>query len=163
MYFAQTRRDVVTHCRRTVPLTIESILRSSPFPPGILMRCGSLILILFLLYAPAVFADKPAKSDGAPPGHAKRSGVPPGLAKKGGLPPGLAKKFGSSPPSVAYVALDPLHDDRALFLIDGRWVLQQQFDANLRSEVRVAMTLPAVAPPVPLPSLHLGFRVVLFE
>lgn len=127
------------------------------------MRFGCLLLLLGLLYAPASFADKPGKSDSAPPGQVKKNGVPPGLAKKGGLPPGIAKKFGPTPPALAYVALDPVHEDRALFLIDGRWVLKQQFDANLRTEVRVAMTLPAVAPPVPLPSLHIAFRVVLFQ
>jgi hypothetical protein len=127
------------------------------------MRIRPLILLLVLVYAPGAFADKPAKTDSLPPGQVKKSAVPPGLAKKGGLPPGLAKKFGAAPPTQAYVALDPVHDDRALFLIDGRWVLKQQFDANVRAEVRVAMALPAVAPPVPLPSLHMGFRVVLFE
>lgn len=127
------------------------------------MRYGFLIVLAVLLYAPASFADKSPKSDSAPPGQVKKNGVPPGLAKKGGLPPGLAKKFGPTPPAVAYVALDPAHDDRALFLIDGRWVLKQQFDANLRTEVRFAMTAPAVPPPVPLPSLHMAFRVVVFQ
>ena len=126
------------------------------------MRYVPLILILVLVSPGAVFADKPS-SDGVPPGLVKKGGVPPGLAKKGGLPPGLAKKFGSTPPARAYVALDPAHDDRAWFLIDGRWILKQHFDTNLRVEVRSAMTLPPVPPPVPLPSLNIAFRIVLFE
>jgi len=127
------------------------------------MRYGPLILVLFLASPGSAFADKPPKNDGVPPGLVKKGGVPPGLAKKGGLPPGLAKKFGSAPPARAYVAFDPAHDDRAWFLIDGRWVLRQQFDSNLRIEVRSAMSLDPVPPPVPLPSLNIAFRVVLFE
>jgi hypothetical protein len=127
------------------------------------MRYSSLILVLFLVNPVSAFADKPSKNDGTPPGLAKKGGVPPGLAKKGGLPPGLAKKFGPAPPARAYVAFDPAHDDRAWFLIDGRWVLKQKFDSNLRVEVRGAMALDPVPPPVPLPSLNIDFRVVLFE
>jgi hypothetical protein len=127
------------------------------------MRHGSLILALFLVNPVNSFADKPPKTDGGPPGQVKKGGVPPGLAKKGGLPPGLAKKFGAAPPALAYVAFDPRYDDRAWFLIDGKWMLRQHFDSGLRVEVRSAMTLPPVPPPVPLPSLDVAFRVVLFE
>jgi hypothetical protein len=126
------------------------------------MRYEPLILIPFLICSVSAFADKPV-GDGTPPGLVKKGGVPPGLAKKGGLPPGLAKKFGPAPPARAYVAFDPAHDDRAWFLIDGRWILKQRFDSNLRVEVRSAMALPPVPPPVPLPSLNIAFRVVLFE
>ena len=93
-----------------------------------------------------------------------QGGTPPGLAKKGGLPPGLAKKFGPSVPAKAYVAVDPRFDDRAWFLIDGRWVLQQGFDPNLRAEVRSLMTVSPIPgpPPVPLPKLDVALRVVLF-
>lgn len=95
---------------------------------------------------------------------ASKGGVPPGLAKKGGIPPGLAKKFGPTVPARAYVAFDPRYDDRAWFLIDGRWVLKQGFDSDLRVEVRSLMTLPPVPePPVPLPSVEVAFRVVLFQ
>jgi hypothetical protein len=94
----------------------------------------------------------------------KSGGVPPGLAKKGGMPPGLAKKFGPTVPAQAYVAVDPRYDDRAWFLIDGRWVLKQGFGSDLRGEVRSLMTLPPVPePPVPLPSVEVAFRVVLFQ
>jgi hypothetical protein len=127
------------------------------------MRYGPLILVLLLVSPGAVFADKPPKNDGTPPGLAKKGGVLPGLAKKGGLPPGLAKKFGSAPPARAYVALDPAHDDRAWFLIDGRWILKQHFDSNLRVELRGAMALDPIPPPVVLPPLNIAFRVVLFE
>jgi hypothetical protein len=127
------------------------------------MRYGPLILALFLADPGNAFADKPSGYDGTPPGRVKKAGVPPGLAKKGGLPPGLAKKFGPAPPTRAYVALDPAHDDRAWFLIDGRWILKQHFDSNLRVEVRSALALDPVPPPVPLPSLDIRFRVVLFE
>jgi hypothetical protein len=96
---------------------------------------------------------------------ASHGGGPPGLAKKGGLPPGLAKQFGPTVPATAYIAIDPRHDDRAWFLIDGGWVLKQGFDSNLRVEVRSLMTLPPVPtpPPVPLPSVAVSFHVVLFQ
>jgi hypothetical protein len=100
---------------------------------------------------------------GGPPGHAKQ-GVPPGHAKHGGLPPGLAKKFGPSIPARCYVAVDPRYDDRAWFLIDGRWVLHQGFNPDVRVEVRQVMALPGLPspPPVPLPKLQVGLHVVLF-
>lgn len=123
-------------------------------------RRTMLIALLIAAIPPAALADKPA---GGPPGLAAKGGVPPGLAKKGGLPPGLAKKFGAAPPARAYVAFDPGRDDRAWFLIDGRWVLKQRFDASLRVEVRGAMALPAVPPPVPLPQVGVALHVVLFE
>lgn len=127
------------------------------------MRYGLLLLALLCIDPGIAFADKPPKNDATPPGQAKKGGVPPGLAKKGGLPPGLAKKFGAAPPAKAYVAFDLAHDDRAWFLIDGRWILKQNFDSSLRVEVRGAMALPSVPAPVPLPSLGIAFRVVLFE
>ena len=127
------------------------------------MRYGPLILVLLLANPGVAFADKPTRNDGTPPGQVKKSGVSPGLAKKGGLPPGLAKKFGPALPARAYVAFDPARDDRAWFLIDGRWMLKQHFDPNLRAEVRSAMAFAPVPPPVPLPSLSIAFRVVLFE
>ena len=119
-----------------------------------------LIALLVAATPSAALADKPA---GGPPGLAAKGGVPPGLAKKGGLPPGLAKKFGPAPPSRAYIAFDPGRDDRAWFLIDGRWVLKQGFDAALRVEVHGAIALPAVPPPVPLPRGGVALHVVLFE
>jgi hypothetical protein len=127
------------------------------------MRYVPLIIALLIVNPTGVLADKPPKNDGTPPGQAKKGGSPPGLAKKGGLPPGLAKKFGPTPPERAYIAFDPAHDDRAWFLIEGRWVLKQRFDSNLRVEVRSAMAFPSVPPPVPLPSLDIAFRVVLFQ
>ncbi len=103
------------------------------------------------------------KKGGVPPGLAKKGGVPPGLAKKGGLPPGLAKKFGAHRPPKAYVAFDPRYEDRAWFLIDGRWILKKRFNAAVRAEVRDVRLLPPVPPPVPLPSLDVELRVVVFE
>jgi len=86
-------------------------------------------------------------------------------ANQGGGPPGLAKKFGPTLPARAYIAVDPRYDDRAWFLIDGRWVLQQGFDSQLRVEVRSLMSLPPIPapPPVPLPSVAVSFHVVLFN
>ena len=127
------------------------------------MRHLALLLALCLLNPLSAFADKPASVDGTPPGHARKGGVPPGLAKKGGLPPGLARKFGAAPPARAYIALDPARDDRAWFLIGGQWVMKQNFDSAVRIEVRQALTLPSVPPPVALPSASVAFRVVLFE
>jgi len=91
-------------------------------------------------------------------------GRPPGHAKHGGLPPGLAKKFGPTIPERCYVAVDPRYDDRAWFLIDGRWVLRQGFAPDVRVEVRQVMALSALPspPPVPLPKLQIGLHVVLF-
>lgn len=123
-------------------------------------RSLPLLLALLLLGTAPALADKPS---GGPPGLAKQGGVPPGLAKKGGLPPGLAKKLGAAPPARAYVAFDPRRDDRAWFLIDGRWTMRDRFDSALRVEVRGAMAMPAVPPPVPLPSVGVALHVVLFE
>jgi hypothetical protein len=100
---------------------------------------------------------------GVPPGHAKRDGVPPGLAKKGGLPPGLAKKFGPRVPERPYVALDPRRQDRAWFLIDGRWELRQGLSVGIQAEIRDALRLPAAPPPVPLPRAGVDLHVVLFN
>jgi len=107
----------------------------------------------------------PAYAAGVAIQLAKHEGTPPGLAKKGGLPPGLAKRFGPSIPAKCYVAVDPRHDDRAWFLINGSWTLQQNLSPDLRVEVRSLMALPPIPgpPPVPLPSLQVGFHVVLFE
>ncbi len=137
------------------------------------MRLMLVSVAVVLLASPATsLADPPAdkgvppglaKKDGVPPGLAKKGGVPPGLAKKGGLPPGLAKKFGARVPEVAYVAFDPGHVDRAWFLIEGRWVLRRRFNASVRAEVRDALLLPPVPPPVPLPALRIDFRVVVFQ
>jgi len=127
------------------------------------MRYGLLILAMLLMLPTTGLADKPARNDGVTPGQVKKGGVPPGLAKKGGLPPGLARKFGPAPPARAYVAFDPRYDDRAWFLIDSRWVLRQDFDPGLRIEVRGAMALPSIAPPVPLPAVGVALRVVLFD
>ena len=114
------------------------------------MRYLVAMLALALIGPAPALADKPDK-------------VPPGHAKKGGLPPGLAKKSGAPPPARVYVALDPVRDDRAWFLVDGRWVLRQGFDSAVRIEVRDARLLPAVPPPVVLPSLNVALRVVVFE
>lgn len=96
---------------------------------------------------------------------AKHEGTPPGLAKKGGIPPGLAKWYGPAVPARAYIAIDPRHDDRAWFLVDGGWVLHEGFDQSVRLEVRSCMNLPLAPqpPPVPLPSVAVGFHVVLFN
>jgi hypothetical protein len=122
---------------------------------------GLLVAVFALGVAGGALADKPKKKD-TPPGLAKKGGVPPGLAKKGGLPPGLAKKFGHVPEK-AYVALHPDHDDRAWFLIDGRWVLKIDFDELLRAEVREIRTRPPAPPPVAPPLVDVDLRVVLFE
>jgi hypothetical protein len=120
-------------------------------------------LAVLLFSFPVLSFGDPPGGKGTPPGLAKKGGVPPGLAKKGGLPPGLAKKFGAHRPEKAYVAFDPLHQDRAWFLINGRWVLKKRFNASLRAEVRDALQLPPVPPPLPLPSVRVELRVVLFE
>ncbi len=108
----------------------------------------------------------------APQGHGHGHGnphaqggqfVPPGLAKKGGLPPGLAKKFGPRVPERPYVAIDPLHRDRAYFLIDGQWVLRKGFTASIQAEIGDALQLPAAPPPVPLPRIGVDLHVVLFN
>jgi hypothetical protein len=121
------------------------------------MRATLSILVASALCFGLVSAAEPVRG-----GH--NHGHPPGHAKHGGLPPGLAKKFGPSIPEHCYVAVDPRYDDRAWFLIDGHWVLQQGFDSSVRVEVRQVMTLPALPspPPVPLPKLQIGLHVVLF-
>jgi hypothetical protein len=48
-------------------------------------------------------------------------------------------------------------------LIGGQWVMKQNFDSAVRIEVRQALALPSVPPPVVLPSASIAFRVVLFE
>lgn len=106
--------------------------------------------------------DKPEKPH-VPPGHARKpGGLPPGLAKKGGLPPGLAKKFGKVPPPRPYVAFDPRHDDRAWFLIDGRWVLKTGLTGGLKLEIKEGLRLPPAPPPIPLPKVGVDLHVVLF-
>ena len=128
------------------------------------MRFVSPALAIALIASGIAVASPPANGTLVMVVAAETSAVPPGLAKKGGVPPGLAKMFGPTVPAKAYVAIDPRYDDRAWFLIDGRWVLKQGFDPDLRVEVRSLMTLPPVPqPPVPLPSLEIAFRVVLFQ
>jgi hypothetical protein len=122
---------------------------------------GLLIVGFGLGVAGGALADKPKKKE-TPPGLARKGGVPPGLAKKGGLPPGLAKKFGHVPEK-AFIALDPDRDDRAWFLIDGRWVLKGDFDEILRTEIKEIRTRPPSPPPVALPLVDVDLRVVLFE
>ena len=81
-----------------------------------------------------------------------------------GVPPGLAKKFGATVPAHAYIAIDPRYDDRAWFLVGGRWVLHERFEPELRTEVLYLRTLPAlpVPPPVPLPRVGASLRIVHF-
>jgi hypothetical protein len=122
----------------------------------------TLATILSVALVGTALADKPEQKK-APPGLAKKGGVPPGLAKKGGLPPGLAKKFGERRPEKAYVAVDPHHDDRAWFLIEGRWVLKEGFGGSLRAEVMEIRTRKPAPPPVPLPDVGAELHVVLFE
>jgi len=131
------------------------------------MRTSLSILVASAISFGIVSAAGPVRgghNHGGPPEHAKHSGGPPGHAKHGGLPPGLAKKFGPSIPERCYIAVDPRYDDRAWFLIDGRWVLRQGFDPGVRVEVRQVIGLPALPspPPVPLPKLQVGLHVVLF-
>ena len=118
------------------------------------------LMCAVLLALPAI-AGGPKK--GTPPGHAKKDGVPPGLAKKGGLPPGLAKKFGAKPPVIAFIAIDPKFHDRAWFLIDNKWMLKTDFDAPLKLEIRDALKLPPVPPPIPLPKLPDPLHVISFK
>jgi hypothetical protein len=131
------------------------------------MRATLSILVAAVIGLGIVSAAEPARGGnkhGRPPEQAKHGGGPPGHAKHGGLPPGLAKKFGPSVPERCYIAVDPRYDDRAWFLIDGRWVLRQGFASDLRVEVRQVIGLPALPspPPVPLPKLQIGLHVVLF-
>jgi hypothetical protein len=98
-----------------------------------------------------------------PPGHAKQKKIPPGLAKKGGLPPGLAKKFGRRVPERPYIAFDPVHTDRAWFLIEGQWQLKTGLTGALKLEIQDALKLPIAPPPVPLPKISADLHVVLFE
>jgi hypothetical protein len=99
---------------------------------------------------------------GLPPGLAKKGGLPPGLAKKGGLPPGLAKHYGRAPER-PYVAVDPRYQDRAWFLIEGRWELRKGFSGSVQAEVRDLLRLPMAPPPVPLPRVGVDLHVVLFN
>ena len=124
---------------------------------------GLVATALALSSVGVVLADGKSKGKDTPPGLAKKDGVPPGLAKKGGVPPGLAKKFGSQVPDKAWVALDPSRDDRAWFLIEGRWVLKEGFSVGVRAEVGQALHLPASPPPVELPLVDVDLHVVLFE
>ena len=123
---------------------------------------AALVATLALAVAGVALADKPDQKK-TPPGLAKKGGVPPGLAKKGGLPPGLAKKFGERLPEKAYIAVDPRHDDRAWFLIEGRWVLRDGFSGSLRVEVGEVRLRTTAPPPVPLPDVGADLHVVLFE
>lgn len=124
----------------------------------------ALALSLVLGGASGVLADSgKSKDKQTPPGLAKKGGVPPGLAKKGGVPPGLAKKFGAQVPKRAYIAFEPNRDDRAWFLIEGRWVLQEGFTVGIRAEVGQVRALPSAPPPVELPLVDVDLHVVLFE
>lgn len=135
------------------------------------MRTSAFALTLILLLPLYAFADKEGgKGHGHDKHHHKQhahgdKGIPPGLAKKDGLPPGIAKKFGAAKPERPYVAFDPRYDDRAWFLIEGRWVLKKHFDSALRLEVRQSFLLPPVPPPIPLPKISgsVDLRVVLFN
>ncbi len=129
------------------------------------MRRTAYLLVAILIGSGIGLAAPPASAGHGSSSGSKHEGVPPGLAKKGGMPPGLAKKFGPVVPAQAYVAIDPRYDDRAWFLIDGRWVLQQGFDHDVRLEVHSLMAMPPIPgpPPVPLPSVSVGFHVVLFK
>ena len=131
------------------------------------MRAGLSILVASAIcFGPAAAAEpgRGGHNHGSPPGHAQQGASPAAHAKHRGLPPGLAKKFGPTVPERCYVAVDPRYDDRAWFLIDGRWVLRQGFDSSVRVEVRQVIGLPALPspPPVPLPKLQVGLHVVLF-
>ncbi len=124
------------------------------------MKQAVVVLSLMLFVSPLMahhegHEGNEGKGKGTPPGHSKNSGTPPGLAKKGGVPPGLAKKFGTRLPPVAYIAIDPKHDDRAWFLIDNKWVLKTGFDDPLKLEVRDILKQPPLPtpPPVPFPKL----------
>ena len=123
------------------------------------MRIALSMVLASAMCLGVVSAAEPARG-----GHGHGHGRPPGHAKHGGLPPGLAKKFGTRIPERCYVAVDPRYDDRAWFLIDGRWVLRQGFAPDVRVEVRHVMSLPALPspPPVPLPRVEVGLHVVLF-
>ena len=123
---------------------------------------ATVAVALALAVGGVALADKPDQKK-VPPGLAKKGGVPPGLAKKGGLPPGLAKKFGDRLPEKAYIAVDPRHDDRAWFLIEGRWVLKDGFSGSLRVEVGEVRLGPTAPPPVSLPDVGAKLHVVLFE
>jgi len=117
------------------------------------MRRFVSILVAALMCGAIGFATAPAHG-----GRVKADGT-----NRAGGPPGLAKTFGPTVPEKAYVAIDPRYDDRAWFLIDGRWVLEQGFDPALRVEIRSLRTLsPISQPPVPLPSVNVALRVVLF-
>ena len=128
------------------------------------MRIIASLLAAALMSCGVALASLPANVGHGAVLAAAPGGTPPGLAKQGGIPPGLAKRFGPTVPTKAYVAVDPRYDDRAWFLIDGRWVLQQGFDQDLRVEVRSLMTLPPIPgpPPVPLPKVEVALRVVVF-
>jgi hypothetical protein len=122
------------------------------------------LMCAFLVALPAMAGGpKKGTKKGTPPGLAKNQGVPPGLAKKGGLPPGLAKKFGVKLPAIAFIAIDPKFHDRAWFLIDDTWVQKTGFDTPLRLEVRDALKLPSVPPPIPLPKLRDPLHVISFK
>ena len=133
------------------------------------MKKTAALLAFLLLFAGA--AD--AKKRGKPGKHGKRShyshaahpGVPPGLAKKGGLPPGLAKRLSFPARAPRYVVFDPRFDDRAWYLAGDRWVLQHNFGADLRREVRYLLAAPYVPlpPPIPLPLPRASLRVYLFD
>jgi len=100
-----------------------------------------------------------------PPGLAKKGHVPPGLAKKRGcLPPGLAKKAGARSRCNLYMAVDPRHDDRAWFLIEGRWILRE-LDDLARGDLKAQLALHVESPPrpdTPLPNVSVDLRLMWF-
>ena len=81
----------------------------------------------------------------------------------GVMPKDVAKKFGNQVPEKAYIAVDPSRDDRAWFLIEGRWVLKDGFTGSLRVEIGQVRTRPAAPPPVSPPLVDVDLHVVLFE
>lgn len=104
----------------------------------------------------------PGHDKGVPPGLAKKGGLPPGQAKKGSLPPGLAKRYGRIPER-PYMAVDPRYQDRAYFLIDGRWELHKGLTVAAQGELRDVLRMPMSPPPVPLPRVGVDLHVVLFN
>ena len=113
--------------------------------------------------SPPSLAGKSSTSSAKSNDSKEKKGTPPGLAKKSELPPGLAKKVGSKRPANVYVAFDPKRSDRAWFLIDGKWKLEDGFDVTLRGEVKASLALPTVKPPVPLPKVDAKLQVVKFD
>lgn len=127
------------------------------------LRCAFLVLAVTLV--PLLDAEAQGKGK-VPPGLAKKGGIPPGQAKRGCLPPGLAKKLGPNPPCRVYMAVDPAHEDRVWFLVEGGWVFATDIAPDARMELRAALQLDIPAPPpppVPLPKVGAELRLMLFS